>query len=130
MLQNYVVNVVIKEDKMKEIEKRLFNDLVDLARQQKMLTYGDVFDLLGFGLDFRTNTELLKPIMKTINDYCFENKFPIITAIIYTKGSSPKMSGNGFFEASEERGQFDGKDRRKFYYAELHKIFLFNWRKI
>lgn len=103
----------------KKIAKVLLRQVIN-NKYNPLITYGEVSNRLNG----EVAPENLKPFLYVIADFCKDNNFPYLTAIVCTQKYG--MPGNGFYKTYFPEVGEDEKERMKTLNSCLNEIMEYN----
>jgi hypothetical protein len=102
--------------------------LIEIAKQRKTIQYQKLSDVCNLGLSMQDEPQdrlEIGRIVGEISEYEFENNRPLLSAVVVSDLANGP--GNGFYELSENLGQYSGSrdinKRYEFWINELNKVY-------
>lgn len=96
--------------------------LIKAAKNQKVVYYAEVGELLNFSMDNPHHRKELGRILGEISTEEDDNDRPLLSAVVVHK--EDHLPGEGFFNLAKELGkQKPDEDNDTFYTNELRKVF-------
>lgn len=85
----------------------IYNQLVELARAERLTTYSDIAPLAGLSMDVDEDRERISQLLGEIVRHEIAADRPMLTAIVVHRGSD-NNPGEGFFAIATELNRFNG----------------------
>ena len=85
----------------------LYDELVNLARTQRISAYSDVSPLVGLSMTIDQDREQIALLLSEIAWHEHQNNRPMLTSLIVHKGGD-NNPGEGFFAIAKEFSLFNG----------------------
>lgn len=106
------------------IHQDIYERLKEAARNEELLTYGQIAPLANLNLQSPADRNRISLILGEISTYEHENNRPLLSAIVILKGED--KPAEGFFRLARELGRYSGrkdKDDCDFFTLETKRVF-------
>ena len=111
------------------VNEKVYKKLIEVAKRESTITYSDLNNECDLNIIFEGDKggKEIGEILGEISKREFENKRPLISAVVVMKGSHPPNPSHGFYTLAEELNLI--KEKKEIFYAkELKKVFDY-WKK-
>ncbi|MCL5111112.1 MAG: hypothetical protein M1401_20030 [Chloroflexi bacterium] len=102
--------------------------MVETARNQSLVNYGEIAPLAGLDLDSQEDRNTLGRLLGEISTFEHSQRRPMLSAVVvYLDANAP---GPGFYKLARELGLLAGHDpvsELEFYIRELRSVYA-TWR--
>ena len=112
------------------MNKAIYDRLIQLARDQKLATYGEIAPLAGLSMDNDAHRETMSTILAEIARHEQSLGHPMLTAIVVHRGRD-NNPGDGFYALAREFGLFGGSRdqfKRLQFWVDQVKAVHEHWR--
>jgi hypothetical protein len=103
----------------------IYNQLLVLARGQRLTTYSDIAPLAGLSMDSEEDRERISRLLGEIVLHENAAGRPMLTALVVHRGND-NNPGEGFFAIAYELGRFNGSrqqlPRLEFWVAQVQEV--------
>lgn len=109
---------------------RIYERLIELARQKKLTTNGESAPLAVLSMDHDADCDKMSTILEEIARHEEDEGRPVLTALVVHRGND-NNPGEGFFSIAKKFGRFNGSreptERLKFWNDQVKKVHSY-WR--
>lgn len=88
------------------MNETLYNELLRLARSQRLTTYSDIASLVGLDMGNNEDRHKITNLLREIAVHENDAGRPMLTSLVVHKGND-NNPGEGFFSIAQEFGLFD-----------------------
>ena len=114
------------------MKKKLYDFLVEKARNKELVTYGEVADHLGVDLsNVGERYNEFAQLMGNLNKDMIAEGKPLISSIIILKNKNPLAQitpGEGFFEFAKKYGVMKPREDKQLFWAKETKKVFEEWK--
>ena len=103
------------------MNEQLYRVLVDIARKERTITYGEIANIIGLDMSNPLHRKEIGDLLGEISRYEVLHGRPMLSAVVIHKENN--RPGKGFFQLAQELGIYDGSDDSKFFVEELKKVY-------